>query len=187
MKLKHRIAELHLMLTKLETFLIVRDPGTALSADAYDGLRKTILQSAKNRRTHVSHLLSLKESLDRNASTELIKDRVNDFLNELGISYSSDTTIPDYFEVVEGEGDLIECVVPAVIDTDADGNTILLKPGKARRVPSPGEPSTVHEDAVDSEEPDKSTDTTDSQDSEIQDEVTPDTSTERSDDDSDRN
>lgn len=184
MKLKHRIAELHLMLTKLETFLIVRDPGSALSADAYDGLRKTILQSAKNRRTHVSHLLSLKESLDRNASPELIRDRVNDFLNELGISYSSDTSIPDYFEVVEGEGDLIECVVPAVIDTDADGNTILLKPGKARRAPSSAQPATFQED---SQEPDKLTDTTSAQDPEIHDEVTPDTSNEGSNDDSDRN
>ena len=191
MKLKHQVAEtftkLQLMLTRLETLLIVRDPGNALSADAYDGLRKTIVQSGKNRRIHVSHLLSLKDSLDRDAPTELIKDRVNDFLNELGISYSSDTSIPDYFEVSEGEGDVLECVVPAVVDTDEEGNTILLKPGKARRVPSPGEPSDVHEDALDSEELDKSTDTTGSQDSEGQDEVEPDSSKERSADDSDRN
>jgi len=164
------MAELHSMVTQLTTLLIVRDPGNAQSADAYDGLRKTILQSAKSRRMHISHLLSLKDSLDRDASTELIKDRVNDFLNELGISYSSDTSVPDYFEVLDGEGDILECVVPAVVDTDADGNTVLITPGKARRVMSSDAVPQVDPDEPCDLESENSTDTDSDQGSEAQDE-----------------
>jgi len=59
MKLRHHVAELHRMVTSINTALIVREPGTALSADAYDGLRKTILLSAKSSLTYISYLLSL--------------------------------------------------------------------------------------------------------------------------------
>ena len=171
MTLRRQMAELHSMVDQLTTLLIVRDPGNALSADAYDGLRKTISLTARSKRSHISHLLSLKESLDRDAPIELIKDRVSDFLSELGVSYFWDTSVADYFELLDGEGDVLECVVPAVVETDVDGNPVLChKQGKTRRVMSSDAVPQVDPDELCDLESQNSTDTDSDQDSEPQDE-----------------
>jgi hypothetical protein len=65
---------------------------------------------------------------------ELVKDRVDDFLKELGVEFLSDTSFVDAFEVVEGEGEGLECIEPAVIERLEDGQAVVISPGKARRV-----------------------------------------------------
>lgn len=134
---KALMIEMLTLLNRIESALVVRDPGSKISADAYDGLRKMLLQSSKNRRIHVSHLLSLSDSLNRNASMQLIKDRVADYMAELGISYWTDTSIPDLFDVIEGEGEVVECIEPAVVEKLEDGRIIEVRRGIARRIPGP--------------------------------------------------
>jgi hypothetical protein len=131
------MVEMYALLNRIETALVVRDPGTKVSADAYDGLRKMLLQSSKNRRIHVSHLLSLSDSLNRDASMQLIRDRVGDFMAELGVSYWSDTSQADLFDVIEGEGTVLECVEPAVVERLEDGRIVEVRRGTARRVQGP--------------------------------------------------
>ena len=130
-----RLDRIEALLNRLDAAVVVRDPGNARSAEAFDGLRKLMIQSGTSRRSHVSHLLSLADSIEREAPMELIRDRVNDFLLELGISRSTDVSRPEFFEVIEGEGDGFECVVPAVIERLEDGRVNLVRHGKARRVP----------------------------------------------------
>ena len=129
-----RLDRIEALLNRLDAAVVVRDPGNARSAEAFDGLRKLMIQSGTSRRSHVSHLLSLADSIERDAPMELIRDRVNDFLLELGISRSTDVSRPEFFELVEGEGDDLECVVPAVIERLEDGRINLVRHGKARRV-----------------------------------------------------
>lgn len=129
--------EMLTLLNRIETALVVRDPGSKISADAYDGLRKMLLQSSKNRRIHVSHLLSLSDSLKREASIDQVRDRVNDFLLELGVSYWSDTSLTEVFDVVEGDGTSLECIEPAVVEKLEDGRIVEVRRGTARRVPGP--------------------------------------------------
>lgn len=131
------IIEMLTLLNRIETALVVRDPGSKISADAYDGLRKMLLQSSKNRRIHVSHLLSLSDSLKREASIDQVRDRVNDFLLELGVSYWSDTSLTEVFDVVEGDGTSLECIEPAVVEKLEDGRIVEVRRGTARRVPGP--------------------------------------------------
>lgn len=131
------IIEMLGLLNRIESALVVRDPGSKVSADAYDGLRKMLLQSSKNRRIHVSHLLSLSDSLNRDASMQLVKDRVNDFMTELGVSYWSDTSVSELFDVMDGEGTQLECVEPAVVEKLEDGRIVEVRRGTARRVPGP--------------------------------------------------
>lgn len=121
------------LLERLDASLIVRDPGNSRSAEAFDGLRKSILQSSKNRRMHVSHLLSLSDSIERGADYQLVKDRVSDYMLELGISKSSDLSNPDFFEITGGEGEYLRCEVPAVIETLDDGSVSLVRLGEAVR------------------------------------------------------
>jgi len=137
------IIEMLTLLNRIETALVVRDPGSKISADAYDGLRKMLLQSSKNRRIHVSHLLSLSDSLKREASIDQVRDRVNDFLLELGVSYWSDTSLTEVFDVVEGDGTSLECIEPAVVEKLEDGRIVEVRRGTARRVPGPESESVV--------------------------------------------
>lgn len=130
-----RLDRIEALLNRLDAAVVVRDPGNARSAEAFDGLRKLMIQSGTSRRSHVAHLLSLADSIEREAPMELIRDRVNDFLLELGISRSTDVSCPEFFEVVEGEGDGFECLVPAVVERLEDGRVNLVRHGKARRVP----------------------------------------------------
>lgn len=121
------------LLERIDAGLITRDPGNSRSAEAYDGLRKQLNQASKNRRIHVSHLLSLSDSIERGSEYQLIKDRVNDFLNEMGVSRFTDLSRTDFFEIKGGVGDYLKCVVPAVVETLDDGTLSLVRLGEAER------------------------------------------------------
>ena len=76
MSKKSQLERIENLLNRLDSAVVVRDPGSARAAEAYDGLRKQITQSGKNHRIHTAHLLSLSDSLERGAGIELIRDRV---------------------------------------------------------------------------------------------------------------
>ena len=132
---RSQLGRIENLLQRLDAAVVVRDPGSARAAEMYEGLRKQIIQSGKNHRMHLSHLIALQDSIERGADIELIRDRVNDYLNELGIQKTSDTSHIDSFEVVEGEGSNFECIEPAIIEVLEDGSIRTHQLGKARRVP----------------------------------------------------
>lgn len=130
-----QIDDIAYLLNRIEAALVVQNPGTIHAAEAFDGLRKTLLYSAKSRRAHVSHLVALKDSIDRGASIELLSERVNDFLMELGVQYITDVSKSDHF-IFDGDENGPECVTPAVVDVAADGTEVTIRKGHARR-PTP--------------------------------------------------
>ena len=127
------LEEIVTLLNRLDAAVVVRDPGSARSAEAFDGLRRTIIAGAKARRAHVSHLLSLRDSISNGATNEALESRVNDFIEELGLFTVAETENSEWFEIVEGEGDHIECLEPAIVDETELGR-VLIRPGKARRI-----------------------------------------------------
>ena len=137
MSRRAQLLRIESLLNRLDSAVVVRDPGNTRSAEAYDGLRKQIMQSGKNHRTHMAHLLSLSDSLERGADITLIRDRVNDFMNEIGLQRTSDTSIENIFEIVEGEGSGLECIEPAVIELLDGGTFAPVRLGKARRTQGP--------------------------------------------------
>jgi len=137
MSKRSQLGRIENLLQRLDAAVVVRDPGSARAAEMYEGLRKQIIQSGKNHRMHLSHLIALHDSIERGADIELIRDRVNDYLNELGIQKTSDTSHIDSFEVVEGEGSNFECIEPAIVEVLDDGSIRTHQLGKARRVPGP--------------------------------------------------
>jgi hypothetical protein len=122
-------------LTRLETLLIVQDPKGPLSADAYDGLRKSVVHATQARRHHISHLISLRDSLERNASQELLSDRVSEFLNELGVSWIDDPKHAELFvregNPKDGEPGEWVCTRPAVVSQAETGELMLHRQGTA--------------------------------------------------------
>jgi hypothetical protein len=152
-----QLNRIELLLERLDAAVVVREPGNARSAEMFDGLRKQVIQSGKNHRTHVAHLLSLVNAIDKGADVTLIRERLGDFLNELGIEQSSDTSRVDFFDVVEGDGPMLECIEPAVVERIDGSQLVLVRAGKARRVPSPvveepvaSEPATAPTEVVQS-------------------------------------
>ena len=137
MSKKSQLERIENLLNRLDSAVVVRDPGSARAAEAYDGLRKQITQSGKNHRIHTAHLLSLSDSLERGADIELIRDRVEDFLNEIGVQRTFDISIEQAFEIVEGEGSSLECIEPAVVESNENGGLSIVRLGKARRIAGP--------------------------------------------------
>ncbi len=140
MSKRTRLINIESLLQRLDAAVVVRDLGSTRAADAYEGLRKQIIQSGKSHRTHTAHLLSLADSLERGADMELIRDRVSDFMEELGLKRIYDTGDSELFELKEGEGSGLECIEPAIVEQLADGKRYVVRQGIARRVPGPPEP-----------------------------------------------
>ena len=135
---KRDIQEIKNLLIAINTALVVRDPGNARAAEAYEGLRKQLNAGVKSHRSHIGHLVTLSESLNRNADIELIRDRVNDFLQELGVR-TIHNYIPQLFEVVEtveGNEDDVEIVEPALAE-EFEGSLSELRKGKVRIIRGP--------------------------------------------------
>jgi len=129
-----QLQEIRNLLSRLDAAVVVREPGSARSAEAFEGLRKQLNLAVKSHRSHVGHLVSLSDSLDRNADIELIRDRVNDFLQELGIKTIREF-IPHFFEVVEtvdGDEDGYEIIEPAIVEELEDRGLSPIRLGKVR-------------------------------------------------------
>ena len=137
MSKRKQLERIELLLERLDAAVVVRDPGTARAAEQYEGLRKQILQFGKSHRIHLTHLLSLADSIERGADIELVRDRVNDYMSDMGLSKTFDTSINSAFEIVDGEGSALECIEPAVIEQFSDGSISIQRQGKARRIAGP--------------------------------------------------
>jgi hypothetical protein len=137
---RNRLERVERLLERLDAAVVVRDPGNARSAEQFEGLRKQIALAAKNHRVHVAHLLSLSDSARKGASLELLSERIEDFLAELGVTRISEYLHPDLFDVVEtveGAADGIEVLEPAVVEKMESGELNRLQLGKVRKVVGP--------------------------------------------------
>lgn len=161
MRTKRYLEEIWMLLNKLDAAVVVRDPGNARSAEVFEGLRRTILQSGKSHRSHVAHLLALQESLERGATLDLIKNRVSDFLRELGVEKLTSLEIRENFEIVGGIGDGLELVEPAIVERFSDGSFSVIQLGKAKRIEIPKESSVVSQEITMAPDAERAQNTTD--------------------------
>jgi hypothetical protein len=137
---RDQLNRIEVLLSKLDAAVVVRDPGNARSAEQFEGLRKQIGLAAKNHRVHVSHLLSLADSIHKGASIELLSDRVNDFLLELGVERLNEVTHVELFEITESidaETDGFEVIEPAIVEVLESGSINPIRLGKARKLVAP--------------------------------------------------
>lgn len=123
--------QMHERLSEINIALIVREPGTARAAEAYEGLRKSVATAARERRQHLAQLVEFVDAIDRGATMETLRQRCEQWCVEAGLERRSDK-VPEWFSVVEGEGPVLEVVEPAWIDATSGQ---LVKQGTARRLP----------------------------------------------------
>jgi hypothetical protein len=122
---------MHERIRDIDVALIVREPGTARAAEAYEGLRKSVATAARERRQHLAQLVEIADAIERGASLDTLRQRCEQWCMEAGLERRSDV-VPEWFSVVEGEGPVLEVIAPAWVDS-ASGQ--LVKQGTARRGP----------------------------------------------------
>lgn len=138
---REQLDRMEVLLQRLDSAVVVRDLGSARAAEAFDGLRKSVIQASKSHRVHVAHLIALDESIRSGATLDLVRLRIAEYLRELGIERLETPENLDAFDVVgDSDGD-VEVLEAAIVEHVDDGRVSVLKVGKARRTARPSQPS----------------------------------------------
>lgn len=113
-----RLDQLQDLLLRIDAALVVRDPGNARSAEAYEGLRRQVVAAASDRRKHVVQLSELAGLLHRGTTVEAINSLTEEWLLQANILTITDPTDRAAFEFVGegGQGQLAVLVTPAFLD-----------------------------------------------------------------------
>ncbi len=128
-QLLEQLEEQRELLTRLDAAVVVRDPGNARSAEAFEGLRKAVVAANKDRQARVAQLVVLADMLEHGATVEAMKARLGEFLRESSIVRWKEPSPREFFEIVEGTGDELEVTAPAWVELHGDGQPSLIKPG----------------------------------------------------------
>lgn len=99
------------------TALIIRDPGTAKSAEAFEGLRKQVIAGATSRHAHVAQLAEFDVALHRGARTSDLLSLTGQWLDQAGVSRIEDPTHREAFEGTVPPGVEAEVEIPAYVNT----------------------------------------------------------------------
>jgi hypothetical protein len=131
--MQNQIDELRKQIAEIHGSLVVRDPGSTMSANAYDGLRKAVMAGAKARTAHLAQLAYLAEAVDRGSDQETMQSQVEEWLLQAGVRQVVDGPA-EFYEVLEGSGEMLQVLSPAWVDEQTGR---IVKQGKARRIPAP--------------------------------------------------
>lgn len=111
------LTQMERQLDRVYTAILVRDPGTSLSSDAYEGLRKQVIASARARTQHVAQLAEIDVALRRGATITDLQALVDGWLRQAGVERVEDPRVRDVWESVPSSRD-VEVEIPAYVDTE---------------------------------------------------------------------
>jgi hypothetical protein len=131
MNASRRHEELTRQLDRIEVALLVRDPGTARSVEAYEGLRKTMVAAAQERAMHLVQLAQFDVALTKTDDISTLRRLVAEWMEQAGLLTLNDPSVREAFEVVEGKGEALEVLSPAYVDS---ATSRVIKQGQARAV-----------------------------------------------------
>jgi hypothetical protein len=117
-KVLDELAELRRSLSKIETALVVRDPGNARSVEAYDGLRKQVASVAGDRRRLLVVLTEISEAMRRGESADLLLARIQDWSIQTGLAVLHEFS-QDHFELVDRDSGQLRVIEPAYVDVES--------------------------------------------------------------------
>lgn len=129
-----RLSKVEHKLDLVYTALIVRDPGTNMSADAYEGLRKQVVASSTARRQHVAQLADFDVAIKRGASLEDLSNLVSQWLRTAGVERTEDVTLREVWEHIPRSSNGVEVELPAYVDMQTNS---LVRQGRLREKSRP--------------------------------------------------
>lgn len=115
---------------RIEVATIVREPSSALSVDAYDGLRRQIVAAAQERTAHLRQLAIFAEAAQ--AQAPQLRPVVEEWLGQAGLIRWSDPADSRYYDELGGEGDDLRILRHAFVD-EATGRPVVM--GQTERAP----------------------------------------------------
>lgn len=140
MRNRRLLEELIRKMDRVEVALIVRDPGTSLSAEAYDGLRKQVAVAARERQAHLVQLAILDETLRSTDDLDAARSVLSELMQQAGLKTVEDASHPEMYQIVAGRGTSLEILSPAYVE---EGTGRLIRQGRARKVEPEGPPAMV--------------------------------------------
>src|SRR4051812_32665504 len=100
---RQQLDSIHDLLVRIDAALVVRDPGSARSVDAYDGLRKQIVAAAGERRRMLVMLSEVAESLRQAQSLETLSSKVDEWMLQANlVQLEAAVDVEDAFDIVGG-------------------------------------------------------------------------------------
>lgn len=159
------LAEVSARLTALEhsselikTVLMVKEPESLHAASTFDGLRKQVIASSSERRSHLAQLVAMAVAVGRAGSVDDLRPQVQEWLAQAGIVEVRELTrgmvAQEYFEPIDGadldSAEALEISEPAYVDSVTH---VLLRLGRARpaspAATAASRPSTAEEQSAD--------------------------------------
>lgn len=123
-KLRDQLQEVIHRLEILETYLTVRDPGTAKSADAYDGLRKMLIQIHRGGQAQLGALTDLDRVLTISDDVDVARIKSAQALEQLGVHRVNSVEQPDLYEITNNDDGPLRVDTPAYVDI-VNGHVIM--------------------------------------------------------------
>jgi len=127
----------------MQTILMIREPTSVTAGEAYEGLRKQVVNAVSERLSHLSQLVQLDAALAHGADGKVLAQLVDGWFEQAGLQRVDDFDHPNrdvLFELVENGDGPIDIIDPAYVD-GVSGR--LIRQGRARRIalPAPALPA----------------------------------------------
>ncbi|HEY3239155.1 MAG TPA: hypothetical protein VGL92_06305 [Acidimicrobiia bacterium] len=117
-RLRHQLGALDERLARIEGMLLLKDPGAARAAEAYDGLRRQILGASAERTAHLVHLAQFDAALGAGEPVGALALLAADLLAQAGLDRCDDPAQAGAFDVSPGnESGELRVVEPAYVET----------------------------------------------------------------------
>ena len=117
-RLDQQLASLGERLERIEGMLLLKDPGAAKAAEAYEGLRRQIVGATAERVAHLVDLVRLDAAVRAGESTDSLALLLTDLLVRAGVERRDDPALADAFEIPPGdEGAEMDVIEPAYVET----------------------------------------------------------------------
>lgn len=102
---------------RIEIVTVVREPNSAVAADAYNGLRKQVIAAVGERNSHLHQLAQFDSALRAGATAEELDTLVREWLAQASVELVDDPAMKDAFEFVGADGGTeVKVVKPAYVD-----------------------------------------------------------------------
>ncbi len=116
-RLRQHLVALDERLANIEGMLLLKDPGAARAAEAYEGLRRQIVGASAERITHLVHLAQFDAALHAGESAGALALLAADLLAQAGLERCDDPTRAGAFDIAPGdEGGELRVVEPAHVE-----------------------------------------------------------------------
>lgn len=119
-RISDQLAFLAVRLERVEDMLLLKDPGAARAAEAYDGLRRQVVAAAAERVAHLAHLVQVDAAVRAGEPPESLALLTADLLAQVGVERRDDPGVPDAYDLdgPAGSGpDELRVVEPAYVES----------------------------------------------------------------------